>query len=142
MGGEQMSVVVDPAIAGNPNYDLNVTAGSNQVNLAPSQIPSHTHEAVVNSVITPEDHSHHMMTASTTGESDPPTTTAALRTGKTFGGNRSYTLVGGTSPATLGSTSEATLSVTTSVTNQPTGGSLSHDNFQPGIGAHYIIYIP
>lgn len=142
MGGEQMSVVVDPAIAGNPTYDLNNTAGTNQVNLNTSQIPSHTHTAVVTSEINPQNHSHHMMTSSTAGESDPPSTTAALRTGKTFGGNRSYTLVGGTSPATLGSTSEANLSVNVSVDNDPTGGSLSHDNFQPGIGAHYIIYIP
>ena len=42
----------------------------------------------------------------------------------------------------VGVTKETSLNCSTAVVNAATGGSLSHDNFQPGFALHYIIYIP
>jgi microcystin-dependent protein len=52
MGGGPLSSTVNPAVAGNPNYSLLTTAGSNSVTLDVSQIPSHTH------ALTDPGHSH------------------------------------------------------------------------------------
>ena len=45
--GGALNPAVDPAIAGNPNYALNGTAGANTVTLNSTQIPAHTHANTV-----------------------------------------------------------------------------------------------
>ena len=143
MGGGQMNPAVDPGISGNPSYDVGVSTGSNQVNLNASQIPSHTHVATATSTISPNPHDHYMISMSSDGESNPPSTNSFIQQAKSTGGNLGYALRGtDNSDVMVGLTTEASLSCSTDVVNAATGGSLSHDNFQPGFALHYIIYIP
>ena len=87
MGGGQMNPAVDPAISGNPSYDVGVSTGSNQVNLNASQIPSHTHVATATSTITPNPHNHYMVSMSDEGETNPPATNSFIQQAFSSGGN-------------------------------------------------------
>jgi microcystin-dependent protein len=120
-GTVAMSPVVDPN-NNNPNYSVSSTAGSNNIILIESQMPTHTHAAVA--TVTPNPHNHTLnnsgANATGTGASDQQKT---MKSG-------SGTFV----------TGDVTLAV--SVTNASTGGSSAHPNFQPGIGCFYIMYIP
>ena len=143
MGGGQMSAVVDPAVAGNPSYDMGSSAGANQINLNTSQITSHNHSAPATSTISPNPHDHYMISMSSDDETNPPSTNSFIQQAKAGAGNLGYALRGTTnSDVMVGLTTDASLSCSTAVVNAATGGSLSHDNFQPGYGSHYIIYIP
>ncbi len=126
MGGGVMSSKVDPAVAGNPAYTLGSTTGDNSVILTEGQIPSHTHS---NTVTDPE-HSHDLggEVASKQDVGDGQVT------GDAFSNNSNITTykVDNTESASTG----------ISVTIDPTGGSQAHQNYQPGIGVYYIIYIP
>ena len=143
MPGVSMDVQVDPAIVGNPTYNLNDLNGVNQVTLLTTQIPSHTHTGTVGAP-DPVTHTHQMLVKpGVMGQGGATVYTDYSNPGgRREGGRRTmdsgvagnggiqaaYTEEGGDHSHTL--------------TINATGGGLSHDNFQPGIGAYYIIYLP
>lgn len=145
MGGGAFSPVVDPSIAGNPNYSLNTTAGANQVVITEAQLPAHTHNSIATSVVTDEGHSH-FIANNVSGGASAPTITADnyINFRHDLEGNLSYRLTGSLTEPTLGKTEEKEtgISVATSVNISNTGGGLPHNNVQPSVGAHYIIYLP
>jgi microcystin-dependent protein len=120
-GTVPMSPAVDPN-NNNPAYSLSSTAGSNNVILIESQMPTHTHAAVA--TVLPNPHNH---TLNNTGAN-------ATGTGADSG---QKTMRSGSGTFVTGDT---TLAV--EVVNASAGGSSSHPNFQPGIGCFYIMYIP
>jgi len=120
-GVTPLSPVVDPFF-NNPNYSISSTAGSNNITLIESQMPTHTHAAVA--TVTPNPHNH---TLNNTGAN-------ATGTGEDSG---QKTMRSGSGTFVTGDTT-----LTVSVTNASAGGSFPHPNFQPGIGCFYIMYIP
>lgn len=127
MGGGAMSPIVDPAVAGNPNYVLLGTQGANAVTLTSSQIPAHSHSASAS--VTDPGHTHTLAYAP--GKSDPDET----------GANPDYMDQAGTKSSSATSNSAST-GISVSVSVGSTGGGLSHPNIQPGLGCYYIMYIP
>jgi microcystin-dependent protein len=124
MNGGPLNSAVDPALPGNPPYSLGTTTGVNQVTLAPTQIPSHTHTATA--VSTDAGHMHIYGSFISTQNGD-------------------QTVPGGLTPyytPLTGTTSMSYANVTTTVTVNPFGGNLPHQNNQPAYGCYYIIYIP
>ena len=142
MVGSSLSNVVDPAVAGNPAYDFGTVHGSNQVTLTTAQIPSHNHNNVATSIITPAAHTHHCVSLGNLDETDPVATNNFVQDAKSTGGNLGYALRGTSVSATVGLTDSVSLSCATDVDIDPTGGGLSHDNYQPSYASYYIIYIP
>lgn len=128
MGGSTMSSIVNPSISGNPAYDFGTTHGTNQVTLGVTQIPAHTHANTVSSTITPSSHNHGWTGQNGTGWPDGADDNIAA------GSNHSY--------PTETQEKNVTLTVNTTITNASAGGSLPHSNYQPGLSAYYIIYIP
>lgn len=119
MGGGPFNAAVDPGVAGNPNYTLLGTAGSNTVTLTPSQIPAHSHSATT--VVNDPGHTHTFQGANPSGgagDSSRDGVQAELTTNTALTG------------------------ITVDVTVGSTGGGLSHPNVQPGLGCYYIMYIP
>jgi microcystin-dependent protein len=126
MNGGPLNSAVDPALPGNPPYALGTNTGVNQVTLAPTQIPSHTHTATATSTVSDPKHSHSYTTPNAEGSAT---------------GNADSHPDG---PLVTRQTSESLTGITvaTSVTVNPFGGNLPHQNNQPAIGCYYIIYIP
>lgn len=124
MNGGPLNSAVDPALPGNPPYALGTTTGVNQVTLAPTQIPSHTHTATAVSTDSGHTHTYGNMTTTQNGDQSVP------------GGLTPYY-----TPASA-TTGSASANITTTVTVNPFGGNLPHQNNQPAIGCYYIIYIP
>ena len=126
MGGGTLSNVVDPAIAGNPDYSLGSTHGNCVVKLDVTQIPSHTHTATV--TVNDPGHSHSLFFERypTRINSNPGYS----------GGNSNY------SQDVNKSTTTSTTGITVNVSNSSIGGGLGHNNVQPSIGCYYIMYIP
>ena len=143
MPGASMNSAVNPNVAGNPAYNLNDIVGTNQVVLQTPEIPSHIHTGTV-SAPTPSTHTHQMLvkpgvmgqggTTSYQDYSNPG--------GRGEGGRRTMDsgVAGNGSYESAFTEAEGNHSHT--VTIDPTGGGLGHNNYQPGIGAYYIIYIP
>ena len=126
MGGSGMSSAVNPAVAGNPTYNLNQTQGSNSVILNQSELPSHTH--TVGNVSQAPDHVH--------GFQDPVTVAApSIATPPRISSASNIQSVDITATEPAGSH-------THTVNINSTGGGQGHPNYQPGIGIYYIIYIP
>jgi len=128
MLGGTMNPAVNPAVSGNPTYTLNGTNGSNTITLGVTQIPSHTHTAT--------DAGHkHKITGTTSGSTAPNGTAAYPTFNSTtdLGGNLFTTPLVGLNDASTGFAS---------ITVSNTGGGQSHDNYQPGLGCYYIMYIP
>jgi microcystin-dependent protein len=127
--GAPLDAAVNPANAGNPNYSLYTTAGSNTITLTTPQLPAHAHNAVANTTVTLNDPGH---------------THAIGQSGVTGGGGT--IAVGNTSPkdiqAVTSTTGITVASTSTSVTVESTGSGAAHANIQPVIGAYYIMYIP
>ena len=130
MGGGTMSSAVDPAVSGNPAYTLGSTTGDNSVVLTEGQIPSHTHS------VTDPGHSHDFNTSSNYSTRDNADngdirylsgeqTGVQLHNAQSQLNNENYL-----------NDSESGITVT------PTGGNQEHQNYQPGTGVYYIIYIP
>ncbi len=142
MGSTAMDAEVDPALAGNPAYDLNNAVGTNSITLQLAQIPSHTHSASVVTSITPADHCHYTMNVTSTNVSNPPNAGNYLLQSQGTGGNLGYALRGTDAIPDIAKTDDVTLSASSTPTIQPAGGGVPHDNFQPGLGSYYIIYIP
>ena len=137
MGGGPFNPAVDPAVAGNPSYTLGGTAGSNTVVLTTPQIPAHSHTATP--VITDPGHTHFTTLA---GGQVAITSTTPLAQTATYGGNTSYALAGANGTPDIGITNSKTTGISINITNSSTGGGLAHNNFQPGLGCYYIMYIP
>jgi microcystin-dependent protein len=125
MNGGPLNSAVDPAIPGNPPYTLGTTTGVNQVTLAPTQIPSHTHTATAVSTDAGHTHTYGNMITTQNGDQSVP------------GGLTPYY-----TPNAGAVTSTGNANITTNVTVNPFGGGLPHQNNQPAIGCYYIIYIP
>lgn len=121
MGGGTMSSAVDPAVSGNPAYTLGSSTGDNSIVLTEGQIPSHTHTATLS---TEPDHTHDM----------------AFNTGSNSGGS-GVDLQPGMQEEEI-KTSKPAGEHTHTITIGNTGGNQSHQNYQPGTGVYYIIYIP
>lgn len=126
MGGGTMSSAVDPAVSGNPAYTLGSTTGDNSVVLTEGQLPSHTHTATVS---TESDHTHGFEYPVVMYPNAGGDTGGTLSTKDNL--KTEYT-----------SETEPAGEHTHSVTINPTGGNQEHQNYQPGTGVYYIIYIP
>jgi len=137
MGGGPFNPAVDPGIAGNPSYALLGTAGSNTVTLGPTQIPAHSHSAT--NTVTVSDHTHFTVLV---GSNVALTSTTPIDQGANYGGNTSYDLSGAVGTANIGLTSPNKSTIVVDTVIGSTGGGLAHNNFQPGLGCYYIMYIP
>lgn len=142
MGSTVMASEVDPAVTGNPAYDLNTTHGVNTITLTAAQIPTHTHNDVVTAVLNPASHEHQVATLNDTATVVPPTSSTAVQALYSTTVNGSYTLAGATDAATVGKSSTVTQNVDVTVVPGATGGGGEHNNYQPGVGSYYIIFIP
>ena len=141
-GGGALDPAVTPVPGEVPNWRLGTPSGAYRVTLDPTQIPAHTHIATTTAVLSPDTHSHLMVSLGGTNTTDPPTTTNQVRQSYSTGGNLGYAMRGTSDAATRGLTGEVTQTLSVSVSNADTGGGASHANWQPGYGAYYIIYIP
>lgn len=122
MGGGTFNPAVDPAIVGNPNYNLSTTYGVNTVTLNIGQLPNHTH--VINTVVNFDDPGHfHSLQGGASGSNQPKVDNGL-----------------GTTGVTDTKTTGITIDVT--ATAEPIGGGSSHNNVQPSIGSYFIMYIP
>jgi microcystin-dependent protein len=141
MGGGALDPQVDPSAAGNPNYNVNDQVGTNQVNLSLQQIPSHTHTA---SSADNGTHNHQMLVKpGVMGQGGAtPYIDYSNPGGRGEGGRRTMDSGVAGSNGVEGAFTENAGVHNHTITVDPTGGGLSHDNFQPGHGAYYIIYIP
>lgn len=125
MGGGSMDTAVDPAQPDNPTYGVGTPQGSNGVVLSTGQLPAHSHS------VTDPGHDH----------------TIGARNGTMLDDYIQNAGGGAPSDDTLQiqnkeSTNDKTSSSTTNITINETGGGQSHNNYQPGRGVYYIIYIP
>lgn len=129
MGGGAMNAAVDPAVAGNPSYTFLGTAGSNQVVLTTAQIPAHNHAA------NPSDPGHkHNILGITGGDNNDNNNTVRFAGGDKAQGETGFYFTNSDACQT------ATTGISVDIEN--TGGGLGHNNFQPGLGCYYIMYIP
>jgi microcystin-dependent protein len=131
--GGALSPTVDPAIpgSGNPNYSLYDTAGANQVTLGSTQIPSHTHANIVNTVLTDPGHAHSLPNVVKTGGPY----------GLNYASDFKFDGVSQTGNSGQGGTG---ITAVTTITNAaaPIGGGLPHANIQPVRACYYIQYRP
>ena len=125
MGGTvPMDPVVNPSNPLNPNYVVgSTTHGVNTVIITTGQMPSHNHSALA--TITPNPHSHSILTGDNYSGSSEST-----RNGQGLDAN----------VRTNRTTTAVDLSVGVNISTA--GGDEPHVNYQPGIGAYYIMYIP
>jgi microcystin-dependent protein len=139
MLGGAMNPNVDPSVGANPNYILGGTTGQNNITLTENQLPSHTHIATATSTSVPHTHA----IARNANQDGDLTAGSTLDSRWDAGNDDGYTLKKTISGVPdLGITSSTTVTVNTLVTVGDTGTGQSHSNFQPGIGAYYIMYIP
>lgn len=145
--GGALSSVVNPAVAGNPNYAVgDATFGANTITLSAAQIPAHTHVATAAVTVT-DTHRHFI--AADIAENLPNlanATTPIVRT-TNEGTYSEYSLRANTTglEATVGRTSQAavgSINVGVGVTNAVNVGDQSHSNIQPTLACYYIMYIP
>lgn len=122
-GGGAYSPIVDPSVAGNPNYTLSMTGGQNTVTLTATQIPAHTHSTAV--VVTDPGHTH---TLPSVWNEDY---TGHFASGGNFNEGPTTDITG-----------SSTTGISVSVTNGSTGGGQSHTNIPPVLACNYIMYIP
>lgn len=140
MGGGAFNPAVDPAIIGNPTYILQAVAGANNIVLAASQIPSHTHVAI--SLVT-DTHFHYEFANIGYGTGDPTSINYPHRSNSWGGGNDfNYRIGGSVILPTIGKSGPTVNAITVATTNANSGGGLSHSNIQPVLACHYIMYIP
>ena len=129
MKGGNFNPAVDPAIAGNPTYAANNSViGSNQVVLSTKQLPSHSHAPTVTITTTLNDPGHSHKTASHEGWDSSGSIGMVTRTPFDIYSESAQTGI--------------TFGVDVQVAIGNTGGGESHNNYQPGLGCHYIMYIP
>jgi len=145
--GGALSSVVNPAVAGNPNYAVgDAIYGANTIILSAAQIPAHTHVATA-AVIVTDTHRHFI--AADIAENLPNlanATSPIVRTSNE-GVYAEYALRANTTglDATVGRTSQTavgSINVGVGVTNAVNVGDQSHSNIQPTLACYYIMYIP
>lgn len=143
MPGASMDSAVNPNVAGNPTYNLNDMVGTNQVVLQTAEIPSHTHTGTV-SAPTPSTHTHQMLVKPGVMGQGGATSYQDYSNpgGRGEGGRRTMDSGVAGNGSYESAFTEAEGNHSHNVTIDPTGGGLGHNNYQPGIGAYYIIYIP
>lgn len=148
MGGGSLDAAVDPSLIGNPTYDINDSRGTNQVTLSEQQMPQHIHTTNTGTNTTgtsnPQTHAHQMLVKpGVMGQGGASSYTDYSNPGGRGEGNRRTmdSGVAGTGGIQIANT-ELGGEHKHAITIDPTGGGLSHDNFQPGYAAYYIIYIP
>ena len=124
MGGGSLPSETNPGIAGNPNYSLYTTFGTNTVTLTEAELPSHTHTPTLSTV---PDHTH---TIGTTLSTTPGASTTVLEN----------TGPGVSEQNTINSGANGGHTHTISIAN--TGSGEAHSNVPPVLACHYIIYIP
>ena len=123
MGGGAMDAAVNPSST-NPTYTIGGTHGNNSVVLQTPQIPAHSHSTTV-------------------GPSTPTITPTGTAAGPYIGSNIGGGFKGGDNDFKLRPfVADPLPSHTHTVTVNPTGGGQGHQNYQPGRGVYYIIYIP
>jgi microcystin-dependent protein len=129
MKGGPMNPAVNPSISGNPNYTYNTgIVGTNTIQLTTGNMPSHTHGASAITAINPAQHNHGFTGAA--GDGWPN------EAGDRIGAGDPNSYVRQTKVENV------TLAASTTVTVNETGGNNPHNNYQPGIGCYYIMYIP
>jgi microcystin-dependent protein len=145
--GGALSSVVNPAVAGNPNYAVgDAIFGANTITLSAAQIPAHTHVATTAVTVT-DTHRHFI--AADIAENLPNlanATSPIVRTSNE-GIYAEYALRANTTglDATVGRTSQTavgSINVGVGVTNAVNVGDQSHSNIQPTLACYYIMYIP
>lgn len=141
-GGGGLDPAVIPILGQVPDWSLGTTSGAYRVTLEPSEIPPHTHVSTVTSSLTPESHTHKVVSLGSANTQDPVGADQQIRQGYSTGGNLGYAMRGTSDSATRGLTSEVTQTLNVGVSLANTGGGQDHANWQPGYGAYYIIYIP
>jgi len=134
MGGGSLPSAVDPAVAGNPNYTLGTTFGDNSVVLTEGQMPSHMHS----NTVTDPGHSHDFNTSSEYSTRDNADNGNIRYLSGDQTGQQLHNAQSQLNNEEYLNNSETEISVTI----DPTGGNQAHQNYQPGIGVYYIIYIP
>lgn len=145
--GAPLDATVNPANAGNPNYSLYTTAGSNTVTLITSQIPVHTHSTTVVASGSVGDHTHIIMGGTGPGSSGAaPTALQVLANFNNDGGNLGYATKSANAQVHNSGITSASgagpVSLSVAVSNGNAGSGGAHQNIQPVIAAYYIMYIP
>ncbi len=123
MGGGAFAPAVDPAISGNPTYTLLSAGGANTVALSIAQMPAHNHTA---SSSTDGSHTHTMTDLPLWGQSSVP---------NPYDSDASEVKRGTKTSSSNGSHSHT-------ITIDSVGSGENHDNIQPVLACHYIMYIP
>lgn len=131
------AVPLDAAVV-SPVYVLGTAIGANTVTLSTGQMPSHTHASP--SVVDDPGH-YHFEFADATSSTDVLSTTYPARV-KNSSSDPDYQIVGTATLSTLGKSSSADTGITVETTVALEGSSEAHNNYQPGLGCYYIIYIP
>ena len=124
MGQPPFNPAVDPAIVGNPLYDINTTVGANGVILNVAQMPDHNHGPIT---FTSSPHTHNINIK--LGQSD---------TGGSGGDVRPVSFPDGVAGTLI--TEASTIVGTVALTSN--GGGEAHPNIQPSRGSYFIMYIP
>jgi microcystin-dependent protein len=144
--GIGLDAAVNPAFAGNPNYALSGTAGTNTVTLTTPQLPAHSHTATVVASGTVGNHTHIIMGGDGPGAGPNPTALEVAANENAEGGNGSYNIKPAVSQVHNSGITSASgagpVSVSVAVSNSNTGNNEAHLNIQPVIAAYYIMYIP
>ena len=144
--GGPLDAAVNPANVGNPNYALSSTSGANTVTLITSQLPSHTHSAIVSASGTVDNHTHIIMGGGGPGTGGPtPTALQVAASANLDGGNAGYFVrpasVQTHSSGITSASGAGPVSLNVDVSNSTTGDGAAHPNIQPVIAAYYIMYI-
>jgi microcystin-dependent protein len=141
-GSIPMDSAVNPAL-GNPSYTIgNTSNGTNKITLTATQLASHTHANVLNFNDPEHFHYQYAPTASNGSGAVDVSTTTYPNFRHDLENGLSYRTTGTSTLASIGKTSSNSTGITCTLTNVNAGGDEPHDNFQPGIGAYYIMYIP
>jgi len=150
LGNAPLDGNVDPS-NGNPDYGFGDALGTNNVTLTTQQLPVHTHGTTADSALNPSTHTHKIFGNQANPTNENVSGVNSLTSFNNSGAAGSYAIkttldqltptVGQTS-GPISNNQPVAQSVDTVVTVQPTGGGESHENYQPGRGGYYIIYLP
>lgn len=124
MLGGQMDTAVAPSTT-NPTYTIGSTHGNNSIVLSTGQLPAHSHS------ITDPGHDHTFPARNGTVVGD-----YVQNAGGGKPNDDTYQIQLTESPNNDTSSSDTNISI------NDTGGGEGHQNYQPGRGVYYIIYIP
>lgn len=149
LGNAPLDGNVDPS-NGNPDYGFGDALGTNNVTLTTQQLPVHTHSATALSTLNPSTHTHKMFAAGSNDSNENGVFSMTVYNNQS--GNAAAAMknsltqitptVGEVSGPIDSNHQPVIQTIATNVTVQPTGGGESHENYQPGRGGYYIIYLP